>query len=54
MLDAAQLGANLRAARDRRGLSQEDVARALGIPRIAVTNIESGSRSVSTLDIASS
>ncbi len=51
MIDAVQLGGNLRAARTRRGLSQEDVADSLGLPRTSVTNIESGNREVSTLEL---
>lgn len=50
-MDAAQLGTRLRAARDRRGLSQQAVADALGLPRTAITNIETGARAVSTLEI---
>jgi Zn-dependent peptidase ImmA (M78 family)/transcriptional regulator with XRE-family HTH domain len=50
-MDAAQLGSRLRAARDRRGLSQQAVADALGLPRTAITNIETGARAVSTLEI---
>jgi Zn-dependent peptidase ImmA (M78 family)/transcriptional regulator with XRE-family HTH domain len=50
-MDAAQLGDRLRAARDRRGLSQQAVADALGLPRTAITNIETGARTVSTFEI---
>ena len=51
MFDAVQLGNNLRAARERRGLSQQQVAEAMNLPRTAVTNIESGNREVSTLEL---
>ncbi|PKP79181.1 MAG: XRE family transcriptional regulator [Alphaproteobacteria bacterium HGW-Alphaproteobacteria-3] len=51
MIDAAQLGTRLRTARERRGLSQQGVAEVLGLPRTAVTNMESGTRSVSTLEL---
>lgn len=51
MLDAVQLGNNLRAARERRGLSQQEAADVLHLPRTAVTNIEAGSREVSTLEL---
>lgn len=51
MLTSAQLGNSLCAARERRGLSQQAVAEALNLPRTAVTNIESGSREVSTLEL---
>lgn len=50
-MDAVQLGNRLRAARDRRGLSQQAVADALGLPRTAITNMETGARAVSTLEI---
>jgi Zn-dependent peptidase ImmA (M78 family)/transcriptional regulator with XRE-family HTH domain len=50
-MDAAQLGDRLRAARDRSGLSQQAVADALGLPRTAITNIETGVRTVSTVEI---
>ena len=52
MIDAAQLGERLRRARERRGLSQQAVAEALGLPRTAVTNIETGNRTVATLELA--
>jgi Zn-dependent peptidase ImmA (M78 family)/transcriptional regulator with XRE-family HTH domain len=52
MLDAAQLGLRLRSTRERRGLSQQTVAQALKLPRTAITNIESGARAVSTLELA--
>ena len=51
MINAAQLGARLRDARERRGLSQQVVADALGLPRTAVTNMEAGQRAVSTLEL---
>lgn len=50
-MDAAQLGHRLRVARERRGLTQQAVADALGLSRTAITNIESGTRAVSTLEI---
>lgn len=45
------LGARLRAARERRGMSQQAVADTLGLPRTAVTNMETGNRAVSTLEL---
>ena len=51
MLDAVRLGHNLRTAREGRGLSQQDVADLLSLPRTAITNIESGNREVSTLEL---
>ena len=50
-MDPAKLGRQLRAAREARGLSQRGVADTLGVPRTAVTHIEAGSRSVSTLEL---
>ncbi len=38
-------------AREKRGLSQRAVAEALGLPRTAVTNIETGNRSLSTTEL---
>jgi Zn-dependent peptidase ImmA (M78 family)/transcriptional regulator with XRE-family HTH domain len=52
MIDAAQVGLRLRAAREQRGFSQQEVADVLELPRTAVTNIESGSRGVSTLELS--
>ena len=46
-----QLGARLRDARDYLGLSQEEVARSLGIPRSALSNIETGQRRVDALEL---
>ncbi len=51
MFDAVQIGLRLRAARERRGLSQQEVADGLKLPRTAVTNIETGNRSISTLEL---
>ena len=39
------------AARDRHGLSRQAVAHALGLPRAAITQLETGARAVSTLEI---
>lgn len=51
MSDAAQLGPRLRDAREKRGLSQQAVAEALGLPRTAVTNVETGNRTLSTTEL---
>ena len=51
MTEAALIGRRIREARERRDISQQKVADALGIPRTAVTNIESGARKVSTLEL---
>ncbi len=50
-MDARELGSRLRSARETRGLSQQVVAKALGLPRTAITQLEAGSRSVSTLEL---
>jgi len=51
VLDQPTLARRLRKAREDRGLTQQDAADALGISRTAVTQIEGGSRSVSTLEL---
>lgn len=50
-MDPINLGNRLRSARDRSGLSQQAVADKLGLPRTAVTLIESGQRQVSTREL---
>jgi Zn-dependent peptidase ImmA (M78 family)/transcriptional regulator with XRE-family HTH domain len=50
--DLQQLGMRLKEARENRGLSQENVAEDLGLPRTAVTHIEAGNRQVSTLELS--
>ena len=52
MFDTKQLGFRLRSARERRSLSQQMVAQALNLQRTAITNIEAGTRAVSTLELA--
>lgn len=47
-----QMAERLRQAREYVGLSQEEVATALGISRPAVTNIESGSRKVEATELS--
>ena len=47
-----ELGRRLASARASAGLSQEAVAREIGIPRTAVSHIETGQRSVSGLELA--
>lgn len=46
------LGARLKEAREYIGLKQEQVATHLGIPRTAVSEIESGKRTVSAIELA--
>ncbi len=50
-MDAETLGRRLRTARVTRGLSQQDAAQALGLARTAITQLEAGNRSVSTLEL---
>lgn len=45
------LGERLREAREYVGLSQEAVAKALGIPRPSVSSMESGKRKVSMIEL---
>jgi transcriptional regulator with XRE-family HTH domain len=47
------LGARLREAREYLGYSQEEAAKALGLSRPAITNIESGQRNVQALELGS-
>jgi transcriptional regulator with XRE-family HTH domain len=49
--DRRALGERLREARDYIGLKQEDVAKHLGIPRSALSNIEAGQRKVDALEL---
>jgi transcriptional regulator with XRE-family HTH domain len=50
-IDQATLAKRLREARTNSGLNQEQVAQELGIPRTALVHIESGSRTVSTIEM---
>jgi transcriptional regulator with XRE-family HTH domain len=45
------LGERLRIAREYVGLSQEEVAKHLGIPRSALSNVEAGQRKLDTLEL---
>jgi transcriptional regulator with XRE-family HTH domain len=47
-----KLAERLREARERKGLSQEEVAQSLGIPRPAVSQIENAHRRVEALELA--
>lgn len=51
-LDAIRLGQRLAEARSKAGLTQEQAAEQLALPRTAVVQIEAGRRSVSTLELA--
>jgi transcriptional regulator with XRE-family HTH domain len=46
------LAQRLRQAREDRGLSQEEVAQRLGLPRPAISQIENGHRRVEALELA--
>jgi transcriptional regulator with XRE-family HTH domain len=50
--ERAELGLRLREAREYRGFSQDDVARQLGVPRSAVSLMESGTRRVEVLELS--
>jgi transcriptional regulator with XRE-family HTH domain len=50
--DRKRLAARLREAREAAGLSQEDVAQTLGLPRPAISQIENGHRRVEALELA--
>jgi Zn-dependent peptidase ImmA (M78 family)/transcriptional regulator with XRE-family HTH domain len=52
-LDPTTLGRRLREARENRRLTQEQVAQAIGVARTALVHIESGKRSLSTLELSS-
>lgn len=49
--DRKSLGARLRDAREYLRLSQDEVAKAIGIPRPAISLIESGQRKVDALEL---
>jgi Zn-dependent peptidase ImmA (M78 family)/transcriptional regulator with XRE-family HTH domain len=51
-LTQEELARRLKQARETCGLTQADVAEELGLPRTAVTQVETGNRSVSTLELA--
>ena len=50
-MDRKELGARLREAREYVGLSQDEVARYLSIPRTALSHIETGQRRVDALEL---
>ena len=50
-MEARDLGRRLRDAREARGISQQLAAKALSLPRTAITQLEAGNRSVSTLEL---
>ena len=50
-IDTNELARRLRQAREEAGISQQEVADAIGIHRTSVTQLETGNRSVSTLEL---
>jgi transcriptional regulator with XRE-family HTH domain len=50
--DRQALGDRLKQAREYIGLKQDDVAKTLGIPRSALSNIEAGIRKVDAIELA--
>lgn len=52
MITKRELGHRLRLARLDTGLTQEDVAQQLGLPRPAISQLEAGKRSVDSLELA--
>lgn len=51
-MDRRRLAERLRKAREEAGLSQEDVAQKLGLPRPAISQIEHGHRRVEAVELA--
>ena len=51
-LDRETLAKRLQQARVNAGITQDEAAKALGVPRTAIVQMESGNRSVSTLELA--
>lgn len=51
-MDQQVLGKKLKQLREKSGLTQEEVEKAIGLPQKAFTHIESGGRRVSTLELA--
>ena len=47
-----ELGTRLKKAREYLGLTQEDVAKLMGVSRVIITNIESGTRKVSAEELS--
>src|SRR5690242_11073101 len=50
-IDRAVLGTRLKEAREYEGFSQEEIAKYLGLPRSAISLIESGARGVDILEL---
>ena len=52
-ITTAQLAERLKQARLQAGLTQEQAAGAIGVPRTALVQMEGGNRAVSSLELAS-
>jgi Zn-dependent peptidase ImmA (M78 family)/transcriptional regulator with XRE-family HTH domain len=50
-IDAKELGQRIRRLRETRGYTQEEIAGVLGIPRSSVVQMESGNRSVDSMEL---
>ena len=50
-MEQRELGNRLKQARELSGISQQGAADAIGVPRTAITQMEAGNRSVSTLEL---
>lgn len=50
-MDQSILGARIKSARERKGISQEELAEALGSSQRAVSEYENGKRRISAVDI---
>src|SRR6266446_10866606 len=50
-VDRKEMGARLREAREYVGLSQDEVAKYLSIPRTALSHIETGQRRIDALEL---
>lgn len=49
--ERVQLGSRLKSAREYLGLSQDEVAKRLGVPRTAISQIETGQRRVEAIEL---
>lgn len=50
--DKQELGARLKSAREYVGVNQEEAAKHIGVPRSAISEIESGKRAVDALELS--
>ena len=47
----AEIGARIRALREEKGFSQNDLAKALGVSRPVITKIENGNKAINSVEI---